>query len=151
LMALEPAMHNNLNSALSFAIMCSIAAILAILIWSAIWKGKVHGSGSFFGQSVRKAGLCMGVPILVIACLPTTPWLPGTDFLFVVPFVGWGAWMVWTVCGWPIALADGEETAPPRCPNCGYSLTGLRWTRCPECGDEPTLDELWRATARQEV
>jgi hypothetical protein len=28
------------------------------------------------------------------------------------------------------------------CPSCGYNLTGLQGTRCPECGTFYTLDEL---------
>jgi len=28
------------------------------------------------------------------------------------------------------------------CPTCGYNLTGLTATRCPECGTQFTLDEL---------
>ena len=28
------------------------------------------------------------------------------------------------------------------CPKCGYNLTGLQGTRCPECGTQYTLDEL---------
>ena len=28
------------------------------------------------------------------------------------------------------------------CPNCGYNLTGLTDTRCPECGARYTLNEL---------
>jgi hypothetical protein len=28
------------------------------------------------------------------------------------------------------------------CPKCGYNLTGLSGTRCPECGAQYTLDEL---------
>lgn len=31
------------------------------------------------------------------------------------------------------------------CPQCGYSLIGLRDLRCPECGTEFTIDELIRA------
>jgi hypothetical protein len=33
------------------------------------------------------------------------------------------------------------------CPLCGYNLTGLRDTRCPECGGHFTVDELVRAQA----
>jgi uncharacterized paraquat-inducible protein A len=41
------------------------------------------------------------------------------------------------------------------CPTCGYNLTGLRETRCPECGTQFTLNELYaaqpqRATAELE-
>jgi DNA-directed RNA polymerase subunit RPC12/RpoP len=28
------------------------------------------------------------------------------------------------------------------CPNCGYNLTGLSGTRCPECGKQYTINEL---------
>ena len=28
------------------------------------------------------------------------------------------------------------------CPKCGYNLTGLQGTRCPECGTLYTIDEL---------
>ena len=34
------------------------------------------------------------------------------------------------------------------CPTCGYNLTGLTATRCPECGKQCTLDELFAAQAR---
>lgn len=33
---------------------------------------------------------------------------------------------------------------PPLCPRCKYNLTGLTQCRCPECGTEFRLDELWR-------
>ena len=29
------------------------------------------------------------------------------------------------------------------CPNCGYNMTGLRQARCPECGTQYSLDELF--------
>ena len=38
-------------------------------------------------------------------------------------------------------LAAGGPTVV--CPDCGYDLRGLRATRCPECGAEHTLDELF--------
>lgn len=30
------------------------------------------------------------------------------------------------------------------CPNCEYDLTGLSEARCPECGTQYTLNELWQ-------
>ena len=32
---------------------------------------------------------------------------------------------------------------PPRCLKCGYNLSGLTHCRCPECGTEFRLEELW--------
>lgn len=36
------------------------------------------------------------------------------------------------------------------CPTCGYNLTGLNGTRCPECGSQFTLDELFASQAKRE-
>ncbi|MDB5303490.1 MAG: hypothetical protein JWM97_1039, partial [Phycisphaerales bacterium] len=36
------------------------------------------------------------------------------------------------------------------CPTCGYNLTGLTATRCPECGSQFTLDELMAAQPGRE-
>jgi hypothetical protein len=41
-----------------------------------------------------------------------------------------------------IAAAGGPTVV---CPSCGYDLRGLKATRCPECGTECTLDELFAA------
>jgi hypothetical protein len=64
-----------------------------------------------------------------------------------LPVIGWGLWMGVTVHLWS---RDGrgyvETSEGPRCLKCGYLLVGLRATRCPECGDERTLDELWGAS-----
>ena len=55
--------------------------------------------------------------------------------------------MAVTIRIWPLRQAGeygGDRS--PRCLQCGYLLIGLSSTRCPECGSEPTLDELWRAS-----
>jgi len=42
--------------------------------------------------------------------------------------------------GWRAA-----RSSPPTCPRCGYNLSGLTHCRCPECGAEFALDQLWIA------
>lgn len=37
----------------------------------------------------------------------------------------------------------GARRVPPQCLSCGYNLSGLTHCRCPECGREHRLDELW--------
>ena len=62
----------------------------------------------------------------------------------VLPVVRWGLWTAVSVWMWPgSAFGSSESAESVKCWKCGYLLTGLRSTRCPECGDEPTLDELW--------
>ena len=33
----------------------------------------------------------------------------------------------------------------PICPLCGYAMRGLTHARCPECGTQYTLEQLWSA------
>ena len=66
-------------------------------------------------------------------------------------------WLVVTVLVWretdaersarlraALGAAGPDRPAIP-CPTCGYDMTGLKSTRCPECGSEFTLDELLAA------
>jgi hypothetical protein len=67
-------------------------------------------------------------------------------------FVGTAAapllWQVGTVLVWRETAAERAERLDRSgagalvCPTCGYNLTGLKGTRCPECGSEFTLDQL---------
>jgi len=41
-----------------------------------------------------------------------------------------------------------SRVSPPMCLQCGYNMSGLTQCRCPECGKDYTLDELWTAGIR---
>ncbi|GMU37901.1 MAG: hypothetical protein KJ057_11905 [Phycisphaerae bacterium] len=58
--------------------------------------------------------------------------------LFVAAFFVFLVWRKGYMKGWREARG-----APPACPACGYELTGLKACRCPECGREFTLEQLW--------
>ena len=54
-----------------------------------------------------------------------------------------GAALLWRdgyVRGW-----RASRSHPPICPKCKYVLSGLTHCRCPECGTEYRLDQLWRS------
>ncbi len=57
----------------------------------------------------------------------------------VMAFVASLIWVNGYNKGWREA-----RKAPPICPKCKYNLSGLSQCRCPECGTEFRLDELWR-------
>lgn len=77
---------------------------------------------------------------------PVGPWIVvgvGVLVMLTLGVTALAATLVWRngfVRGW---LAARE--APPLCPKCGYDLSGLSQCRCPECGAEYRLEELWRA------
>ena len=64
-------------------------------------------------------------------------------------------WIVASTLAWRETKAEraarlcgrGDRLLP--CPKCGYNLTGLRETRCPECGATYTVDELVGALVEQ--
>ena len=57
-------------------------------------------------------------------------------------------WLTATVFIWRETPAERRQRLRARspdvivCPACGYNLTGLRQTTCPECGAGYTIDEL---------
>ncbi|MGD2111103.1 MAG: hypothetical protein PVI86_17130 [Phycisphaerae bacterium] len=122
-----------------------LAAIVGVAVWISIWRRVVAWSWDVFWRTVVLTASCVGVPQVLLFAY----WNPGHSAFAVLlvcfPIIGWGIWMVLTVTYWPISpLASTDGPTGPRCLSCGYLLIGLRSTRCPECGHEPTLDELWR-------
>ncbi len=130
-------------SAASFA----LTALVAILVWILIWRRWVVWSGAVIKHTIVAAVCLLALPIAIQwVFLDSADGILWT-VLVLLPVIGWGAWMAATVGMWQVrsAEASGSDLAP-HCLNCGYLLKGLRATRCPECGDERTLDELWQAT-----
>ncbi|HUT94525.1 MAG TPA: hypothetical protein VMY37_34030, partial [Thermoguttaceae bacterium] len=65
-------------------------------------------------------------------------------------------WVLATVLIWretPQERIDRIRSAGTEavcCPVCGYNMTGLRESRCPECGSQFTLDELLATHAQRD-
>ncbi|MCP4249805.1 MAG: hypothetical protein GY778_22410 [bacterium] len=70
----------------------------------------------------------------------------------------------WAICWLALTVWIWRETPAERvrrlnaltggalpCPTCGYNLTGLQQARCPECGTQYTLDELYAAMGPPQV
>lgn len=129
-----------------------ITAIVAVSIWLLIWRGAVEWSSRVCIRAVLGAVVLIGIPIAAIPVFESIlsgGWLEIAIYRF--PVIGWGIWMAWTVRGWSVREGPVDAGSAPRCLSCGYLLIGLRSTRCPECGDEPTIDELWRAAAGHDL
>lgn len=119
------------------------AAVVAIPLWIIIWRRRVAWTPRVMIWTLASAVGLMVLPILVLLVLPSgeEPW---QEFV-TLPVIGWGLWMALTGCLWPYKLDIDVRPPSPFCLACGYALTGLTHTRCPECGDERTLDDLWNA------
>lgn len=118
--------------------------------WILLWRQSV----AWTGTRVSRTALCFGAALLggvtIGAMLGAV-----TDQEDVAMFFGSAAspllWVVATILVW--RETDAERAARVSkagldqllCPTCGYNLTGLKGTRCPECGSEFTLDALLAA------
>lgn len=114
--------------------------------WSLLWRKSVAWTtarrawtvGSIFGACV--------VAVLAAAALTL---LDDSFGRFVGSVVGPLAWMIATVFIWRetpaerAARVDRSGRDSLVCPTCGYNLTGLSESRCPECGSKFTLDQLF--------
>ncbi len=76
------------------------------------------------------------------------------EFIFgpVITF----AWLLGTVFVWRetkherASRLEASSGTSVVCPACGYNLTGLRRTTCPECGASYTVDELFASQPGRE-
>ena len=126
------------------ATLCALVGIVAAVIWLLIWRGAVHWSRTVLARTMLFAAGLVLIPTLLFHWRTSAT----EEYLFAIPFLAWGLWMAATVRFWPMRdLAAESGDFAPTCIACGYPLTGLCATRCPECGDERTIDELWRAHA----
>jgi DNA-directed RNA polymerase subunit RPC12/RpoP len=113
--------------------------------WILLWRGGVRWTGarvsltatSFLGAAV--AGAVVGGMVYGLE----------DEIGF---FVGSAAapllWQVATIFVWRETAAERAARLSKQglteipCPTCGYNMSGLKGTRCPECGSEFTLDAI---------
>jgi hypothetical protein len=129
----------------AFVLTTFIVWAFIAVYWILLWRGTVRWTG-------RRIGLTLAAAVVAM--------LLGAAGGAVVRFVdvGFGAfmggviavlfWLLGTVLIWRETTAERIERLRTRspdamvCPACGYNLTGLRQTTCPECGASFTIDQL---------
>jgi hypothetical protein len=125
-------------------------AVFAIAAWLFVWRKNVRWTGRVTRQTLLSAGLLIGAPAIATVLNEQVHSTVLNSLLMASPPIGWGVWMALTMWLWPFTTSGADAVeASPRCLKCGYLLKGLTRTRCPECGDERTLDELWAANAAE--
>jgi hypothetical protein len=122
-----------------------------IVYWMVLWYGAVNWTSQrvyrtlMMSLAAAAGGLAMGVAITKV--LPYDKELGACGGLLTGAIV----WIILTILAWretPAERAARMSRANADalvCPTCGYNLTGLREPRCPECGTQFTLNELYAA------
>ncbi|MBU0638046.1 MAG: hypothetical protein KKB50_04215 [Planctomycetes bacterium] len=122
-------------------------ATLFAVGWILVWRREVNWT------RVRKYGTWGAAVAALIPAVPIGLLVGGTIAeelgMVTASVVWWVVWIVFTAYLWRERPAErasrllGQEETTLHCPKCRYNLTGLREARCPECGTQFTLGELY--------
>jgi hypothetical protein len=134
---------------MGFLVAGGVTSALMGWYWVAVWRKTVNWTPARVARTRNAAAAAVAAGL--VAGLAT-----GTlerDFgYFIASITPPLLWLVATVLVWRetdeerrarlrLQNRRGDQPAVP-CPTCGYDMTGLKGTRCPECGCEFTVDEI---------
>lgn len=118
-------------------------AFMAIY-WCFLWYRDVSWTNERIMRTVLSAGAAVIAAIFIGGLLAP---LEGGIAAFVGSAAAPLLWLMATAFIWREGAGDVVRRADGRasvvCPACGYNLAGLKEARCPECGGQYTLDELF--------
>jgi hypothetical protein len=129
---------------MGFVFAGAIAWAFIAAYWMLLWRKSVRWTSNRTSATL----ICALVAAVAGVILGGLVHLVEDDVSY---FVGTAAapllWQVGTILVWRESPAERAERLAGAaggvvCPTCGYNLTGLKGTRCPECGSEFTLDQL---------
>jgi hypothetical protein len=132
---------------------CLLAGVVTSTLvgwyWIAVWRKTVNWTKTRVARTFGASAAAVGAG--AVAGLATGTLDQGFGY-FIGSITPPLLWLVATVLVW--RETDEERSARLRlqgrrgdgpavpCPTCGYDMTGLRGTRCPECGCEFTVNEI---------
>jgi hypothetical protein len=130
---------------------CGVTGIVTFLFviayWTLLWRRSVAWTQHRIVWTVIVATLCGLGGVATHYVFRSPYYLSSSDW--IAPLATPLAWTILTTLLWretPFERAQRLRATNKNavvCPACGYNLTGLQSTRCPECGKLYTLDELF--------
>jgi uncharacterized membrane protein YfcA len=133
---------------ITFTLAGAVTWIALAAAWVFLWWKSVSWSRSRIWQTIGAAGICTAVGLVLGAAVHAIE--PGFG-AFVGSVAAPLLWLMSTTVIWRETAGERMQRmrktpgAQVVCPTCGYNLAGLSEARCPECGGQFTLDELFAA------
>ncbi len=133
----------NQSPALVFATL--VTWLFVMFYWTLLWRRTVHWTRA---RLLGTAGITVGAVLTGMGAGSFTARVDTDMGLFFGGVMTVLSWLTASVFVWRETKTERVQRVVARnphavvCPLCGYNLTGLRQTTCPECGRTYTLQEL---------
>ena len=130
-----------------------LTALLLMAGWILVWRRSVTWTMARLVWT-GLAAVLSALPGLLVYALNVT--YSFAEVGLILGQLCWAAcWLGSTAVIWRESPAERAARAELpggmrlNCPTCGYSMRGLHEARCPECGTQYTLDELFTRNERR--
>jgi len=146
------------NDALAFTAATLVTAVFVVVYWLALWRQSVRWTSERIGRTLFASlgsvivGAIGGAVLMALAGINEV-----TFGIFIGGVIAMVTWLPVTVLLWRETPEERVErlrhaaTDVLCCPRCGYNMTGLHEARCPECGAQYTLNQLYSAQHHAEI
>lgn len=141
--------YTEFDDGASFLVTNVICGLLLAVGWLLVWRREVRWT-----PLRRLLTLLSLLPTILFALAVfavlyvINSWMHGIGI--IIAGMAWAlTWIACTALVWRETKSERIQRLrhlgidAVACPTCGYNLTGLREARCPECGSQFTLDQLY--------
>ena len=138
-----------------FGAATAVVGGFVVTYWILLWRRTVRWTPERVTRTLGAGGAAVLAGVLVGAAGGAV-----LDPSFGVFLGGASAVVLWLVAATLLWQETPDERASRvrgrtlravTCPACGYNLTGLETTACPECGTKYTVDELFASQPEREA
>lgn len=149
LIILGPLMRGDEDWVIPVSVLCGL--VPTGIAWWRVWVHEVRWTKQRVNATFLMLAAVVFISLVVGIFVMFAAQYDREGPLFGFLVGGMSAWLLWfggTPLVWRESAREradrlrGHDIHGVHCPACGYSLTGLREARCPECGAQYTIDQL---------
>ncbi len=144
------------HEVLIFLLGGSSSFLFVLIYWLGLWGRHVNWADGRRWKTILLGVAAVGITIPIAVVFGNIIEL--SFGIFIGSLFAMLIWLIGTTMIWKETSVERADRLRSRirtnaivCPSCGYNLTGLRESSCPECGANFTLDQLFAGQPHQEA